>query len=221
MSIKLSQRTLNLLQNFASISPSIVLQPGKKLRVVSDAGTIIASADIEEDFPNEFPVLDITKLLSILKVKSFKDCQLEFTDKKITLKGEHTELAFWASAKELTTIPEQDIVLPSINFQAEVSADTLDEFIRISSVLSHKTAKLVAESGKTYLVATTPELENSNDFRVELGETSLPDSVMPLDVFNMKMMSSGYIIKTCAEQELASFESTDGSLKYFVGQQLE
>lgn len=221
MSIKLSPRTLSILQNFAGISPSIVLQPGKKLRIVSDAGTLIGTADIEEDFPNEFPILDVTKLLSILKVKSFKECQLEFTDKKISLKGDHAELGFWASAKELTVMPTEDIVLSAVDFQAEVSAETMDEFIRIGSVLSHKTAKLIAEGGKTFLVATTPELENSNDFKVELGETDKPDFTMPLDVSNLKMMSSGYIIRSCAEMELASFESTDGSLKYFVGMQLQ
>lgn len=221
MSITLSPRTIALLHNFAGISPSIVLQPGKKLRVISDAGTLIGVADIEEEFPNEFPVLDITKLLSILKVKSFKECQVEFTNEKITLRGEHTELSFWASATELTPMPAADIPLQEVSFQAEVSAETLDEFIRIGSVLSHKTAKLVIESGKTYLVATTPELANSNDYRVQLGETDKPDCVMPLDVSNLKMMSSNYVIKCDPASQLACFESSDGSLKYYVGQQLE
>lgn len=220
MSTILSARTLSIMQNFASISPSIVLQPGKVLRSINDAGTLMGAADIEEDFPHVFPILDITKLLSILKVKSFKDCKLEFTDKVINIKGEHAELSFHASAKELTEMPEEGITLPSIDFQAEITAESLGEFIRISGVLSHKTAKLVAEGGKTYMVATTPELENSNDFKLMLGETDKPDCVMPLDVSNLKMMDSGYIIKGCSELEVVSFESTDGSLRYIVGIQL-
>ncbi|AVO22950.1 sliding clamp DNA polymerase accessory protein [Erwinia phage vB_EamM-Bue1] len=221
MSITLTPRTLSILQNFSGVCPSIVLQPGKKLRVVSDSATVIAMADIEEDFPSEFPVLDITKLLAILKLKSFKECKLEFTDKKITLNGDKVELAFWASAKELTAPPPEDLILDDVNFQAEVTADTLDEFIRVCNVLSHKTAKLVNKNGKTYLTGTTAELENSNDYVVELGETTLGDCSFPLDVSNLKMMSSGYIIKACEEMQVASFESSDASLKYFVGLQLE
>jgi len=219
-SIKLSSRTVGILQNFSSISSSIVLQPGKRLCTISESQTLIAMADIEEDFPSEFPILDVSKLLSIMKLKSFKECELDFQDKRIILRGDKAEMQFWASAKELTTPPPEDLQMPSIEFQAEVQADQLSEFIRVCSVMSHKTAMLVNKAGKTFLIGTTSELENSNDYTLELGETTLGDCEFPMDVSNFKMMESPYIIKTCEEMQVACFESTDGSAKYYVGMQL-
>lgn len=220
MSTKLSARTLSLLSNFASISPSIVLQPGKVLRTVSDSFTIIAMADIEEDFPIEFPILDVTKLLAVLKLKNFKECELEFEEKKLSLKGDKVSLTYWASAKELTTPPPSDIVLENICFQAEIKAEELTEFTRACSVLGHKTANLKIVGGKTFIVGTTPELgEGSNDYCSELGESELADCVFALDVSNMKMIDGNYIIKASTETQVASFESQDGTLKYYVGMQ--
>ncbi|AIM51751.1 sliding clamp DNA polymerase accessory domain protein, partial [Dickeya phage phiDP23.1] len=60
--ITLSERTLQLLANFETINPSIVLTPGKMLRSINDSSTVIAVAQIEEEFPFEFPILDLTKL---------------------------------------------------------------------------------------------------------------------------------------------------------------
>ena len=90
--ITLSERTLQLLANFETINPSIVLTPGKMLRSINDSSTVIAVAQIEEDFPFEFPILDLTKLLAIQRLPSFKGAKAEFHQDYILLKGESSQL---------------------------------------------------------------------------------------------------------------------------------
>ena len=50
----LSDDTLNVLKNFATINPNLVLKPGQRVSTISEAKTIMASAEIVEDFPQEF-----------------------------------------------------------------------------------------------------------------------------------------------------------------------
>ena len=51
--MNLSNDTLNVLKNFATINPNLVFKPGQKLKTISESKTILASAEIVEDFPTE------------------------------------------------------------------------------------------------------------------------------------------------------------------------
>lgn len=219
--ITISERTLQLLANFETINPSIVLTPGKMLRSINDASTVIAVAQIEEDFPFEFPILDLTKLLAIQRLPSFKGGKAEFHEDFIMLKGENSQLQFWRSAKELTVVPADTIELPSVEFEATITPEKMKELTRACSTLGHKTVRLVAQGGKTRMVATTTTIDNSNDYSVELGETTLADFVMPLDVGNLKMIEGNYTLRACAELQMVNFQSSDATINYFVGAQLE
>lgn len=219
--ITLSERTLQLLANFETINPSIVLTPGKMLRSINDSSTVIAVAQIEEDFPFEFPILDLTKLLAIQRLPSFKGGKAEFHQDYILLKGENSQLQFWRSAKELTVVPADTIELPSVDFEAIITPEKMKELTRACSTLGHKTVRLVAQGGKTRLVATTTTLDNSNNYTVELGETALPDFIMPLDVANLKMIEGNYTLRACAELQMVNFQSSDATINYFVGAQIE
>lgn len=219
--ITLSDRTLALLSNFETICPSITLEPGKKLRTINDSNTVIAFADIEEDFPFEFPILDLTKLLAILRLPSFKKCQIEMNENYLMLKGENSQLQFWRSAAKLAEIPPGDIVLPSVEFEATATPEQIKELTRACSTLGHKTVRLVVKGGKTYVVGTTTIVDNSNDYTVCLGDSDKADFVMPLDVSNMKMIEGNYVITASGEGMMAQFQSVDGQIKYLVGMQIE
>ena len=54
--MNLSNDTLNVLKNFATINPNLVFKPGQKLKTISESKTILASAEIVEDFPTEFAI---------------------------------------------------------------------------------------------------------------------------------------------------------------------
>lgn len=219
--ITLSERTLQLLGNFETICPSIVLTPDKKLRTVNDACNVIAVAEIEEEFPFEFPILDLTKLLAIHRLPGFKNGKIDFSEDHLLLKGENSQLQFWRSAKELTVVPNNDIPMDNINFEASVTPEKMKELIRACSTLGHKTVRLVAKGGKTFLVGTTTTIDNSNNYTVELGETTLPDFSMPVDVVNLKMIEGNYTIRASAELQLVNFQSADATINYYIGMQLE
>jgi hypothetical protein len=46
MMMNISDETLEVLKNFASINPNIVISPGQKIKTISEAKNIMASAEI-------------------------------------------------------------------------------------------------------------------------------------------------------------------------------
>ena len=59
--MKLSDRTINLLKNFASINQSILFKQGNQLRTISVMKNILAEANIDEDFPQELSLIHISE----------------------------------------------------------------------------------------------------------------------------------------------------------------
>ena len=76
--MKISSETISILKNFAGINSNLVFKPGKELKTISEAKTIMAKASISEDFPGEFGVYDLNEFLSLYNLMN--DPDLTFTD---------------------------------------------------------------------------------------------------------------------------------------------
>ena len=76
--MKVSERTTNLLKNYANINQSIEFREGNILRTVSPLNTILASVEISEDLPKTFPIYELNRFLGTLSL--FDDPELDFTD---------------------------------------------------------------------------------------------------------------------------------------------
>ena len=66
--MKLSNDTLNVLKNFASINQSIMFKKGKTLKTVSGGKNVLAEATITEEIPADFGVYNLNEFLSVLSL---------------------------------------------------------------------------------------------------------------------------------------------------------
>ena len=62
--MKLTEKTLNLLKNFASINQSILFKKGSTLRTMSVMKNILAEADIGEEIPQDFAIYDLVQFFN-------------------------------------------------------------------------------------------------------------------------------------------------------------
>ena len=62
--MKLSEKTLNLLKNFSTINQSILFKQGSSLRTISVMKNILAEATIDEEIPQDFGIYDLNQFLN-------------------------------------------------------------------------------------------------------------------------------------------------------------
>jgi len=102
--MNISDETLDVLKNFASINPNIVINPGQNIKTISEAKNIMASAEIVEDFPQEFGVYDLNEFLSVLSLVQPAD--LSFDDKFVTISStgdNRSKIKYFFSSKAKLT----------------------------------------------------------------------------------------------------------------------
>ena len=89
--MKLSEHTISVLKNFASINQNLVIKEGNELQTMSAMKNIVSKATVEENFPREFAIYDLNEFLASLSL--FKNPLLSFDEQSLEMKelqGNHS-----------------------------------------------------------------------------------------------------------------------------------
>jgi len=66
--MELTDTTLNILKNYATINPNIVITEGNTLKTISVARNVLSSAETTESFPQTFGIYDLNEFLNVLSL---------------------------------------------------------------------------------------------------------------------------------------------------------
>lgn len=205
--MKLSDNTLTILKNFSAINPSILFQPGQVLKTVSNQKTVMAQANIEETIEKEAAVFDLSRFLSTVSL--FNEPDIEFGDKKFTIKAGRSKVGYTYAAKEMImTPPDKTIQLPSIDAEASIEWKDIQNIIRAAGVLQVPDILFVVRDGEMSLIATDVKDKTSDDFVVNVpGEWDKSlDFELVVKVENLKLIPQDYKVSLC-RAGMVHFES--------------
>ena len=224
MDMKLSDKTLNILKNFAGINNSILVKQGTQLRTISVAKNILAEANIEEDFPRDFAVYDLNQFLNGLDLH--QDPDLDFTpDSYISIKeGKRRVKYFYADPNVIVSPPEKEITLPSEDVHFQIESVSLDNLLKAAGVYQLPDLSVVGEAGVIKLVVRDKKNDASNEFAVVVGETDKEFS-FNFKVENIKIPCDSTALKkglpstydvVVSQKLLSRFTSTNNNLTYYI-----
>ena len=86
--MKLSEHTIEVLKNFASINQNLVIKEGSTLTTMSAMKNIVAKADVEESFDKEVAIYDLNEFLASISL--FTSPILDFKEGFVTIKEENS-----------------------------------------------------------------------------------------------------------------------------------
>ena len=114
--MKLSNETLTILKNFASINSGLEFKEGNKLATMSPTKTVLAKATIADSFPQTFCVYDLNEFLSVYSL--YKDSEFDFDDVNVIFKSGRNKIKYRKTPKTMiVTVPEKELNLPSVDVQ--------------------------------------------------------------------------------------------------------
>jgi hypothetical protein len=212
--MKLSEKTLTVLKNFAGINNSILVKEGNQLRTISVAKNILAEANIEEEFPRQFGVYDLNQFLNGLSLH--QDPDLDFTEESYLniREGKRRVKYFFADPQVIISPPDKQITLPSedVHFQLESSA--LDKLLKAAAVYQLPDLCVVGEAGAVRLVVRDKKNDTSNSYSVAVGETDKEFS-FNFKVENIKIIPGSYDV-VVSSKLLSEFTNSNYNLKYYI-----
>lgn len=214
--MELSDNTIQILKNFASINSNILIREGNTLTTISEAKNILASATLSEQFPQEIGIYDLNEFLSMLGLVDKP--RLKFNEDHVVV-GDSTgrsKVRYFFSDKEMLTSPKKEAAMPEANVKFHLDNDTLNRVKRAASVLGH--SELVVSGDNTNVALTVKSTDNStsNTFTIDVQGTSNVNSYsFVYNISNLKMLSGNYEVEI-STRLISQFTNTENSLKYWI-----
>lgn len=209
--MKLSDKTLGILKNFSTVNQSILVKPGNVIRTISGARNVFAQATVEETFPAQFSIYELSKFLGALSL--FKDPDIEFFDGHLKIsEGKNFIRYTYADESMIVTPPDKAVELPSRDIYFELTEKDLSTVQKALSVLQVPEMSVVGEDGTIYVKAINNKNPSSDHFSIAVGVTDKSFNAI-FKAEYLKFLPADYKI-SISNKGFAEF-ATDG-LSYWI-----
>ena len=215
-SMKLSNKTLEVLKNFTTINQSLSFREGRKLRTISVMKNVLAEAEIEEFIPKDFAVYDLPQFLNTLSLYKDADIDVSTNPNFAHIKsGTHQRSKyFFSDPSVIIAPPEKQMALPSEDVQFMLGEEQLTKILKSSSILALPDLSVVGEGGVVKLVVSDRKNDTSNEFAIVVSQTDKEFS-FNFKIENIKLVSGSYQV-AISSKNLARFYNPKYKLTYFI-----
>ena len=212
--MQLSDKTLNLLKNFAGINQSILFKQGKTIRTISVMKNILAEVNVDEEFERDFGIYNLNEFLNAMSL--YQDPQLDFKNESYVSirEGKTRSKYFFADPAVIVTPPDKSITLPSEDVSFELNTQQLDKLLKAAAVYGVPDLSVIGENGVVKIVVRDKKNDTSNDYAVVVGETAA-SFCLNFEVENIKILPGSYNV-TISSKLLSRFVSEDKNLVYYI-----
>ena len=215
MDMKLSEKTINLLENFSSINQSILVKKGSKLRTISVMKNILAEADVDENFERDFGIYDLPQFLNGVNLMKDPDLDLKNETYMIIREGKSTKVKFaFADPEVIVTPPEKPLELPSSDVKFQLDSTHLQKLLKASAIYQLPDLSAIGDGEEITLVVSDRKNDNSNEYTLVVGRTD-KEFVFNFKMENIKLIPGSYDVQI-SKKNLAKFTNSNYNLDYFI-----
>ena len=219
--MNLSNETVSVLKNFATINQNLVIKSGSSISTMSAMKNIVASAEVKETWPTDFAIYDLNEFLSALSL--FEKPSLDFKRDFVVITEDGSTgktLKYWYSDPSVVTTPTKEITMPECEVNFSLENDMLSNVQKAAAVIGVPDMVLEAmDSGTALLKVTDKKNATANDYAVKVGVNNKDGKNLPykfwFKVENLKLLSGTYDV-SISSKNISHFVNANVDIKYWI-----
>lgn len=214
--LKLSKFTIDVLKNFASINPNLVIKEGSTFSTIAEAKNIMASVMVPENFSRTFGVYDLNEFIAALSL--LDDPAVDLLEDSAILSNDSTTIKYRFANPSVLTTPSKEIKMPSTDVTVKLTNDLLGKVRKAAGVLGHSVVALKGTtSGSLSLVVLDPKDTSANTYTVALAEKHTLDKDFSFEflIDNLKVLSGDYTVAVSSKL-ISEWTHADFKVNYFI-----
>ena len=214
--MKLSDHTIEVLKNFATINQNLVIKEGSTLSTMSAMKNIVAKADVEESFDKEVAIYDLNEFLASISL--FTSPILDFNEGFVTIKEENNpknSLKYFYSDPSVVTSPSKTITMPSKEVSFTLNGENLNKLKRAAGVIQAPDLVLEKKDADVFLTVKDKKNDTANTFSLDVTTTSEGNFNCFFTVENLKVMDGNYDVEI-SSKNISHLSSSNKDVEYWV-----
>lgn len=215
--MQLTDTTINVLRNYASINPNIVFNEGSTLKTISVARNVLSTTELHEAFPQKFGIYDLNEFLNVINLVDEPRLKFEKDYVLVTDKSGRSAIKYHFSDPEMLTSPGNVINMPEAEVKFTLDSATLDKVKKAASALGHDEISISPTQGAIRISVVDSEDATSNTFSIDV-EGEYPEEVdfnFILNVNNIKVVSEDYDVEISSKL-ISHFKGKQSTIEYFI-----
>ena len=215
--MELNENTLNVLKNFSGINPNVLIREGNTVKTISEARNVVATAIVEQEFPQDFGVYDLNEFIGVLSLVDGP--RLSFEEECVTI-GDSTgrsKVKYFFSPEETLTTPTKNINMPDADVKFTLTADTLNKLRRAASTLGHTEVSITGNNGVLSLSVIDGQNSTSNAFSIDIDGEYNRDAKFNfvLNISNLKLLAGDYEVEISSKL-ISKFAHKEVNVSYWI-----
>ena len=212
----INENTLRILKSFNSINSSIAIEAGNQLRTVHEQRTILGSAKLDQEFPQDFAIYDLGQFLSTLNLVD--EPRITYDQEYLTIQdmSGRTKIKYYY-ADSNTVQKAQEVQFPVPFATATIDRTSLNKLIKAAGTFGYEHFTMTpGTGGSVVLTLLDPADSTSNEFSIVVDADVAEGANFEViyKVSNLKMIEGDYRVELA--RGASQWTKVDEDLVYFV-----
>jgi len=214
--VTISQKTMAVLKNFATINGSILIREGSTLKTISVGENSIAQYRCDETFPQTFGIYELNRFLSGLSL--FDNPTLDFDNSDyVTIRDKGRSARYYFSNPEITlkAAPDKDIKFPGADMEFQITQEDISALQKAWNVYEIPDLKFHSIGGSVVLSLVDKENQTSNVFSLELPGDNTGEYEVFMKMENIRLLPGNYNVKI-SKHLITEWKHSTLDLTYYI-----
>ena len=213
--MNLSTSTVAILKNFAEINKNILVKPGKQLKTISTLKNILAEADIDNKFEQEFAIYDLPEFLRAVELFTKSDIQFNGSS-NLTIKNANSRqsVKYFFADKSVIVAPTKGITMPDKYVTFTLKKTQFADLQKGILTLNLPDIAVKGDGKTITMIATDKKNKSSNDYSEIIGETDKKFNAF-FKAENLKVIGDDYDVEI-SQQKISHFVNRNKPVQYWI-----
>ena len=212
--MKISNDTLNVLRNFATVNSSLAVKQGSVLRTISEQKNILVQAVVNESFPVDFAVYELNQFLGFVSL--FDDPDLTFHENYVQVTDENSRKGSYTYTDQtmITQPPEKNINVDNAEVSVKMDEEDYKNVVKAAHALQLPDIVISGDGESVSMTACDVKNPTSNDYSCPVGN-STSKFKMIFKTENFKFLDDDYEV-VLSSKGVGYFKNTNRAVEYWV-----
>ena len=213
--MNLSTNTVAILKNFSEINKNILVKPGKRLQTISTLKNILAEADIDNKFEQEFAIYDLPEFLRAIELFTKSDIKFNGSSNLvISDSNSRQSVKYFFADKSVIVAPTKGISMPDKYVTFTLKNNSLADLHKGILTLNLPDIAVKGDGKNITLIATDKKNKTSNDYSAVVGTTDKKFNAY-FKAENLKIIPDDYDI-AISSKRISHFVNRTKPIQYWI-----
>jgi hypothetical protein len=213
--MKLSEQTLTLLKNYATINPGVQIKSGQVIRTISKQQNVLAKATVTETFDSDFVIYDLNRFLALVSSLDSPEISVNAGKKVLNVTSGTSKTVYGLSDESMIVAPPaKEIKVENAEVNFTLTKDSLAQVLKLSGILGLPNIAVVGNGSEISISALDAKNDESDNFSINVGETTATFKFI-FTTENLKMIPGTYNV-AISSKGISHFKHEKDPIEYWI-----